>query len=47
MGSKMSVTEDGKEGKSKMIAPYGFLENDAKRRKGSQRPTAWTLWALT
>ena len=27
-GLKLSVTEDGKEGKSKMIASCGFLENE-------------------
>ena len=27
-GLKLSVTENGKEGKSKMIASCGFLEND-------------------
>ena len=27
-GFKLSVTEDGKEGKSKMIASCGFLENE-------------------
>ena len=27
-GLKLSVTENGKEGKSKMIASFGFLENE-------------------
>ena len=27
-GLKLSVTEHGKEGKSKMVASCGFLEND-------------------
>ena len=29
-GLKLSVTENGKEGKSKMIASCGFLENEPK-----------------
>ena len=28
---KLSVTEDGKEGKSKMIASCGFLENELRQ----------------
>ena len=47
-GLKLSVTEDGKEGKSKMIASCGFLENELRqfsREKGSdlgrQRGNTW------
>ena len=30
-GLKLSVTEDGKEGKSKMIESFGFLENELRQ----------------
>ena len=30
-GLKLSVTENGKEGKSKMIASCGFLENELRQ----------------
>ena len=30
-GHKLSVTENGKEGKSKMIASCGFLENELRQ----------------
>ena len=30
-GLTLSVTEDGKEGKSKMIAPCGFLEDEMRQ----------------
>ena len=33
-GLKLSVTENGKEGKSKMIASCGFLENELVEKKG-------------
>ena len=32
-GLKLSVTENGKEGKSKMIASCGFLESELRRKE--------------
>ena len=49
-GLKLSVTEDGNEGKSKMIASCGFLEDELRQsaeKKESQWPTVWTPWAST
>ena len=49
-GLKLSVTEDGKDGKSKMIASCGFLENELRQcsREGvTLADRAWRLWAST
>ena len=47
-GLKLSVTDDAKEGKSKMIASCGFLEDELRvnsvEKKESQWPTVWTPW---
>ena len=38
-GLKLSVTENGKEGKSKMIASCGFLENERSQFSKEERVT--------
>ena len=47
---KLSVTENGREGKSKMIASCGFLENELRQfteEEGVTLAEAWKLWAST
>ena len=49
-GLKLSVTENGKEEKSKKIASCGFLENELhqfRREEGVALAEAWRLWAST
>ena len=38
-GLTLSVTGNGKEGKSKVIASYGFLENELRRFSGEEGVT--------
>ena len=45
---KLSVTENGKEGKSKMIASCGFLDNELRQFSREEGVLiAWRLWAST
>ena len=44
---RRSVTENGKEGKSKMIASCGFLENEPSQFSKEEGVTLWKRWALT
>ena len=48
-GLKLPVTEDGKEGKSKMIASCGFLKDELRQfsREEGVTMTVWTPWAST
>ena len=44
-GFKFSVTENGKEGKSKMIASCGFLENELRQFSKKKKVSLWlTGW---
>ena len=40
----MSVTENGKEGKSKMIASCGFLEDELRQCSKEEGVTMWQRW---
>ena len=50
-GLKLSVTENGSEGKSKMIASCGFLENELSQFITKKKELPWLiaskLWAST